>query len=209
MKKIQHVCSLGFNCHASYFLKTNGLKKESYPFDWIMSNLIVVEQCLKDNFVNYLDKKLYISNSPDSKCGHKLYCHNMFAHHNPMTNDEHYSYFVRCVSRFRTLLASSESKLFIISIINGEHDIGININNDIKKKFVDFNTFLQTQTVNYTLLIIVNYPNKKANNFKLTTCGNLVLLELTTLSTNSGSQYLNATDNTYLNSLFKQMFIFV
>jgi hypothetical protein len=31
----------------------------------------------------------------------------------------------------------------------------------------------------------------------------------TTLSTNNGSQYLNATDNTYLNSLFKQMFIFV
>jgi hypothetical protein len=36
--EINHVCSLGYLCQSSQILKQNGLKKCSYPFDWIFSN---------------------------------------------------------------------------------------------------------------------------------------------------------------------------
>lgn len=54
MSEIKYICSLGFNCHASQMLKDNGIKMESYPFDWIMSNLQVVKQSIEDNFSDFL-----------------------------------------------------------------------------------------------------------------------------------------------------------
>jgi hypothetical protein len=201
---VNAVCSFGFNCHSAYFLRTNGLKKQSYPFDWIMSNLQVVKDCIENDFNDYLNKSLYISNN-DKSCGHNKYCYNMFPHHNPLLNMDHYDYFVRCVNRFKTLLSQQNiHKLFIISIINEEHDIN---SVETRHNFVKFNTFLKNYTSNYTLLIIINYPNKKTNTFNLIKNSNLIFLEITTLSSNTGTEYSNKTDNDYLNSLFQRMFI--
>ena len=203
---VNTVCSFGFNCHSAYFLKTIGLKRQSYPFDWIMSNLDVVKDCICDDFNDYLNKSLYISNN-DKSCGHSKYCYNMFPHHNPLLNEEHYDYFVRCVNRFKILLSQQDKhKLFIISVINGEHDIN---SVETRHNFVKFNIFLNDYAANYTLLIIINHPNKKTNTFKLIKKDNLVFLEITTLSSNTGTEYSNKTDNDYLNNLFQKMFIFI
>ena len=141
MRKIKHTCSLGFNCHASQFLKTNNLKKESYPFDLIMSSLQVVKKSIENDFNDFLDKNLYVELDDKTRCGHSVYCYNMFVHHNPLQNENDYLYFNRCVNRFRNLLKNEESKLFIISIIDGEHGIGNNISDEIKNDFIDFNNF--------------------------------------------------------------------
>ena len=47
--EIRYACSLG-RCHSSQILKSNNLKKCSYPFDWIFSNSDIILHCLEDNF---------------------------------------------------------------------------------------------------------------------------------------------------------------
>ena len=39
--------------------------------------------------------------------------------------------------------------MFIISIINGEHNIGNKLSDDIKSQFVELNNILKLKTTNY------------------------------------------------------------
>ena len=50
-------CSLGHGCHSANILKRLGLKKESYPFDWLNSRTSIVKDCIEDNFKKFLDKQ--------------------------------------------------------------------------------------------------------------------------------------------------------
>jgi hypothetical protein len=111
---IKHVCSLGPICQASQLCKSTDLKRESYPFDWIFSNPRNVMHILEDDFASFLNRELYVSNNHPSKCSHTLYRQSMFNHHNPKDNNEHFSYFIRCVERFRKLLGTESTKLFIL-----------------------------------------------------------------------------------------------
>jgi hypothetical protein len=206
--KIKYVCSLGFNCHTAQFLKSNDLKFVSYPFDWVMSNLSVVKKSIEDNFTVFLDKNNYTDLNMEQRCGHKIYCENMFVHHNPLKNENDYQYFNRCVNRFRDLLKKKEKKLFIISIINGEHGVGNVISDEIKNEFIEFNNFLKNYTTKYKLLIIVNYPNKICNNHKITHENNCIFLEIDTLSKCIGTHYENEIDNEYLHKTILQIFKF-
>ena len=109
--EIKHVCSLGSLCHTSQMLKQNKLKKCSYPFDWIFSTSDVVIDCIKDDFKKFLDKSYYISKG--GYAGHSIYNSlNMFAHRDPLTNEDDYNYYIRCVDRFKQLLQYEENKLF-------------------------------------------------------------------------------------------------
>ena len=84
----------------------------SYPFDWIFSNLNMVNDCIENDFVDFLDKKQYIDIGSNSKCGHIKYHAGLFNHKNPLKNNEDYFYYERCVNRFRQLIKSQESKFF-------------------------------------------------------------------------------------------------
>lgn len=206
--KIRLVCSLGFNCHIAQFLKSNGLKLASYPFDWIMSNTRVVKHCLEDNFVKFLDKTCYTELNRPDRCGHNVYCDNMFVHHNPLDNMGDYDYFDRCVNRFKDLLNRKEKKLFMVSIINGEHNVGNKLTDDIKNQFIELNNIIKARTTNYHLLVVVNYPNKNENNYVLTKTEEIVFLEIDTISLNVGTHYQNENDNIYLYTILKKMYNF-
>ena len=69
IKTIKHTCSLGQLCQSSQILKSIGLKKCSYPFDWIFSSCDNILHCIQDDFNIFLDKSYYISKS-DKQCGH-------------------------------------------------------------------------------------------------------------------------------------------
>ena len=56
MIPIKYVCSLGNRCHTAYLLKKCNLKKTSYPFDWIFSDLYMILHCIEDNFNKFLNK---------------------------------------------------------------------------------------------------------------------------------------------------------
>lgn len=47
--------SLGYRCSSAGILKQLQLKHESYPFDWIVSRLPVIQHCLETNFQYFIE----------------------------------------------------------------------------------------------------------------------------------------------------------
>jgi hypothetical protein len=202
MPQINYTCSLGWLCHSCQILKRNMYKTCSYPFDWIFSSIYVIIDCLEDNFNIFLDKSYYI-NISESQCGHSKYSYNMFNHHNPLTNQDHYNYYIRCVQRFKTLLKKPEHKLFLMTFVNLD-----SVNENTKNEVIDFNNKFSKYTSNYTLLIIFHIKNKKENHHIFTYNNNIHFLELNTLSESTGSQFQNKNDNIYLDNVIKSNYDF-
>lgn len=51
--------SIGHRCSASGILKNLKLKTESYPFDWIVSNLSTIRHCITTDFTEFLKPENY------------------------------------------------------------------------------------------------------------------------------------------------------
>lgn len=91
-------------------LKTNGLKTESHPFDWMVSCLENVVHILKTDFVHFLDKTNYkqLGNGTQNTFyfdkTHKLFPDIGMDHqHHNMHSESDYNYIIRCVDRFKKL----------------------------------------------------------------------------------------------------------
>lgn len=199
--EIKHVCSMGTLCHSSMLIKKNNLKKCSYPFDWIFSNPDMIIDCIEDDFLKYLDKQYYIHYDNACVNGHSIYNSRMFKHHNPLTNEDHYNYFIRCVNRFRQLIKNKELKLFCTIFLSA------NLNEYTKNNIISFNNKLLKYVENYRLLVIfqnISYEQK----YNLSTHENIDFLELYTLSISNGVQFLNNEDNIFLNNILKHTYRF-
>jgi hypothetical protein len=131
---IHHVVSLGSFCLPAILCQGNGLRTYSLPFDWIFSTPRMVLDCLADDFATFLDRRHYRSiadpkrDDPtrEAAAEHDLYRERygiagLFAHRDP-TRDSDYLYYVRCVTRFRQLLHSQDTKLFLI-VGRAHHDL--------------------------------------------------------------------------------------
>jgi len=198
MSEIRYTCSLGGLCQSSQILKRNKLKLCSYPFDWIFSDCDMILHCLEDDFNIFLDKSYYIGIN-ETSCNHTYYKKDgiqMFLHHNPLYNEEHYNYFVRCVNRFKQLITAPEHKLFIMTFVNNE-----TMDDTFKEKMISFNSKLLNYTTNYTLLVIFHIPDKKMNH-RMLIHKNIHLLELHTLSQSNGLEF-GKNDNIYLDTMIK------
>jgi len=205
MSEINYVCSLGSSCHSSQILKRNKHKVCSYPFDWTFSNFETIIDCLKDNFEVFLDKSYYI-NISHKKCGHSKYHGQMWWHHNPLINTNHYNYYVRCVERFNVLLTKQQHKLFIITFLNIDYD---KIENNIIHDIIEFNNIFSKYTSNYTLLVILHVPFKILTNYhRFTYHDNIHFLELYTLSSSCGLKFINDNDNIYLDNIINSKYNF-
>ena len=197
-------CSLGGFCHSAMLLKINGLKKASYPFDWIFSNVEMVEHCIKDDFKLFLDKSQYSDYNTnntlrENQCEHATYGEMVFKgehkvifnHHNPLSNYNDYAYFERCVNRFRGLLKSDEPKTFIMFV--GVDDL---------TKYLDFFYFLSNHSNNHNLLIIQNIIAEKQNHILYEKKGSgLKIIRVETLSSTNGVEFMDKTDEAYLNEI--------
>ena len=186
-------CSLGTLCHSSQLLKRNKFKKDSYPFDWIFSDCDIILHCIRDDFKIFLDKSYYINVTP-TKCGHSYYHEKMFNHHNPLDKD--YNYFVRCVERFRSLLKSKKHKLFIMMYVN------MNESKEEINKTIEFNKSFSNYTSNYTLLIIYHIHNTIRHHY-FEYKDNIHILYLYTTSGSDGKEFLNNSDDLYLDNIMK------
>jgi len=204
--EINYVCSLGTNCHSSSILKRCGLKKCSYPFDWIMmaDPCKCIIDCIEDDFKIFLNKSYYRSIS-ENQCGHSLYGDSLWWHHNPLNNINTYNYYIRCVNRFKNLINSKEHKLFIMIFINGEHD---SHSEDHSDKMIEFNNKFSNYTSNYTLLIIIHYPNETNRRHNFIYNNNIHFLKLHTLSGSHGSGFENNEDENYLNNIIQSAYNF-
>jgi hypothetical protein len=199
----KYTCSLGPHCHSSYLLKSNNLKKESYPFDWIFTNHSIIKQILDNDFEYFLDKKYYID-LRTSACGHSLYHNSMFWHHNPLKNTENYNYFVRCVNRFREMLSSEQEKLFLYLVKDIKEIDEKTFQNDM----IMLNEKLKSKTTNFTLLAVIITPNKKQHNYTFNSIDNIDFLDIDMLSVSNGVQFTNQLDNKYIASILNEKYTF-
>lgn len=186
-------CSLGTLCHSSQLLKRNKFKKDSYPFDWIFSNCDIILHCIRDDFKIFLDKSYYIKIN-HMKCGHSYYHEKMFNHHNPLDKDD--NYFVRCVERFRYVLKSKKHKLFVMMYVNMDNS------KDEINKTIEFNKSFSKYTSNYILLIIYHMPNNIRHHY-FEYKDNVHILYLYTSSESDGNEFLNKSDDLYLDNIMK------
>ena len=53
------ILSLGYRCSSAGILKSLGLKRESYPFDWLVSRLPIIEHCIQTDFREFLNPDNY------------------------------------------------------------------------------------------------------------------------------------------------------
>jgi hypothetical protein len=205
--EITYVCSLGPFCHTASFLKRNQLKMASYPFDWVFSKLDIVDHCIQDDFKIFLDKSYYVDNGSkwhDNQCGHTKYHINMFNHHD-LRKEKDYSYFVRCVDRFRELLQKKEHKLFMFLFPNGEYN---SHTESFKDSIIAFNNTLKANTSNYTLLCIISIPHKEFPLAKFSKVDNIDFLELHTVSKSDGIKFKEESDNVYMDTVLLNKYRF-
>lgn len=57
--KYNHIISLGYRCSSAGILKSLGLKPVSYPFDWLVSRLPIIEHCNATGFAEFLNPQNY------------------------------------------------------------------------------------------------------------------------------------------------------
>ena len=104
--------SIGPNCHSSGSLKLLKFKECSYPFDWIISDIKIVIDCLEDNFVKFLNTENYYTKTDDKKIYHKYYNNLMFVHRDPTTEND-YLYTLRSVDRWNNLQYCNDEICFL------------------------------------------------------------------------------------------------
>lgn len=118
------VISVGSHCVTAGSLKRFGLKKSSYPFDWIFSSIPMVTDCLRDDFAKFLDRKYhrfvpveFREVKTANHCDHTYYKDNFGVkyvfNHRDITSNEDFEYYKRCVDRMRHVLSSNKKVLFL------------------------------------------------------------------------------------------------
>ena len=199
---INYIIPLGSQCFSAYFLKTNNLKKLSYPFDWIFSSPKVIVNILEDNFNNFLNKDYYaIKDINSSKNKHLMYLPDlmMFNHRNPL-KDEDYLYYLRCINRFYDVLNKKEKKLFLLTSLKNE------IKNELENICL-LNHTLNSITENYILIAIFQKCTGEQNK-DIYKYDNMIIIQITTLSESDGVIFLNELDNIFYKDIIDSLFEF-
>ena len=202
---VRHVCSLGSVCQSSRMLQDTGLKRESYPFDWTFSSPISIERVLDDDFGQFLQRDLFVGIGP-TQCTHLVYGERMFNHHNPKDNEEHYDYFTRCVSRFRALLATDASKLFVMTFPNLDNDAGSVAS--IKAQVTRLTVYLSSKTRNFRLFVVCHVPRCDALGASVADVSNVRFVTLRTTSVSDGVALTDPRENSTLQRILLDSYTF-
>lgn len=145
--------SLGDHCVISLYMKKFGLKSQSYPFDWIISNMDIVIDILENKFVTFIDNPVvYEEKLPTKK---------IFYHH---SIDKDKDYFKRCVCRFQNLI--DKNCTFYMSISHTGGDKITQLNKNHRKYSHDDYLKLYRLLENYCKnckLVIINIYNGTKN----------------------------------------------
>ena len=163
------ILSFGFRCSSAAILKQMNLKTESYPFDWLISDLSVIKHCIETDFQEFVNPSNYIRKytntyeMADSKegfiCDEHLMVNHFYQPVEKMDEDNTYKYklamnhhnilepkdaeyYNRCIQRFRELIINDDQKayLHIRHLITKEkYEIE---KQTILQEIIDFDTFI-------------------------------------------------------------------
>lgn len=205
--------SIGSFCQSSQLLIRQGLKTESYPFDWIYSNFDVVKHCIEDDFKTFLDRSQYFYVPPTPRdpklAGHSLYStfieykyetvpQGFFLHHDPRLDDKDYEYFERCVERFKDLIKSDDKKLFTYVYKNREPERS----EEAFQEALSFIEFFNKHVNNYFLIFV--YHSIGPLGHSLTKKDNLFFIKMSAAHSN-GMSFDDGSHDVYLDGVLKQI----
>ena len=191
------IIPMGYRCSSSEIIRILNLKKESYPFDWTISKLSTIKDCILNDFKeflkieNYIKKEMnnynviddvylligsgnYIINTyydPIDKItdNFNTYDSKLLLVHHDIFKTEDYEYYKRCINRFKNLLTSDDKKLYIyIHKIIGMKEY-TQTKYDIITEFINFNEFIKTisKNINGLFFILVNTSLEYSNLYNL------------------------------------------
>jgi hypothetical protein len=167
--------SFGYRCTTAGILKKMGLKLESFPFDWLISRLSVIQHCIEDDFQMFLNTEYYEKRITytyemmnkntgficdehilfhhfyqpiDRKNEVNTYCYHLAMNHHNIFEEKDREYYIRCIQRFRQILNSSEKRIFIHIAPLIENLDFIEQRNRILSEYYQFTEFIETYTSN-------------------------------------------------------------
>jgi hypothetical protein len=188
------VISFGHRCSSAAFIQRLNLKTESYPFDWLVSKLDIIKDCIETKFVHFLNVNNYITqntetiNMIDNEKTHicnevaqvniyyetdtqniqnkQTYSYKLTLTHHNLNND--YEYYQRCINRLYELFETDIQKYYLyFHPIMGINDY-TNNKEDILNEFDNFNKYIIEKTKNIfgIYFILVKY-NENVKSIKL------------------------------------------
>ena len=205
--------SLGQNCNSAFYLKETNCKKASYPFDWIFSSSEIVSHAIKDNFNTFLNEN-HIINVDANRAGHKFYHSYLFNHKSPLS-PEIYSYYERCIYRFRKILDGEKKIVFVCFVINEpkkritwakgfNREIKLPINQNIN----DFKELISNicDVHKNSKFIFINQLTEGNLNLKFTFYNkNNLWIDFVSRGQNTGLQYVDKVDHNMMKLIFKAL----
>ncbi|SCX03057.1 DUF1796 family putative cysteine peptidase [Agrobacterium rosae] len=112
--------SLGAACNAATMMKIAGLRKASFPFDWLLNlnaGLSVVTSIIQDDFQKVVAEDCYqvVHHPPVGRAvpAYKDYPNTFHIHSDPSSNSAIHEEMIRRFERFRLVLRSSNTLHFV------------------------------------------------------------------------------------------------
>jgi hypothetical protein len=186
--------SVGHRCTSASLLKKLDLKQESYPFDWLVSKLDVVQDCIETKFIKFMHNKCYtrkkmelcsiidgqkifyamqeaeINMHYETSDSNTVLCNSKLAmnHQNIFT---HKDYYLRCINRFYSLLGSDVTKFYLYTHpLMGSNDYRQSIDH-ILEQFALFSNYINTKTKNiFGIYIVLCKENKYEKSLCIHSC---------------------------------------
>jgi hypothetical protein len=199
------VISFGHRCSSAALIEELNLKTESYPFDWLVSKLDIVKDCIETKFVHFLNVNNYTEQTVTDTCniiddvkyniGADIMFINTFyetditnistyhyklalnRYHTNLKND--YAYYERCIDRLYKLFETDIQKYYIhLHPIVGPIDYE-NKKESILNEFEDFSQYIIGKTKNiFGIYFILIKQNETIKSIKLKETSNYVVFAI-------------------------------
>jgi Putative papain-like cysteine peptidase (DUF1796) len=208
---IKHVCSLGSFCHTAAHLKRFNMRTCSYPFDWIISSPRMVIECIRDDFKTFMNPVHHVPLQAGISSNHLIYGNMSWGNnflgkppigltfnHRDITLPENYAYYERCIQRFRTLLASPESKLFILITQDVEYD---------PNEIHELRDLLREKTTNFKILCIT-LQNDNNMHSHIDSVDEIIYLKLFSYGRSGGWGLAHEEEDKFLNYIINCYYSF-
>ena len=199
---------IGTFCYIARILEKLNYRYTSLPFDFIRSNIPMVNDCINNNFVDFLNKDNYTNNNQ----GINKYGHDIFLHHD-LGNTTVYDSMKRKTKRFINLFDKHNINKVYIAFFQpigswGDDTTVHQDGTDIYKIVSDLKQIYKTinnRTENFHVIGIINKPNSKQNNKMIFKEENLLIYELETISAIAGPTFTIESDELYSIKILKQI----
>lgn len=186
--------SVGYRCTSASLIKKLDLKQESYPFDWLVSKLDVVQDCIETNFIHFMNNKCYTKKKMElcnningqkilytiqgaeinmhyetKKSNMDLYNSKLAMNHQNIFT--HKDYYLRCIQRFYSLLDSDVTKFYLYTHpLMGSNDYKQSIER-ILAQFALFSNYINTKTKNiFGIYIVLCKEDKSEKSLCIHSC---------------------------------------